>query len=187
MPFNPDLRAVARDYLLSYYQNNAPGVLALVYGLADSAQTLENDIGGLALTNTLDLAEGALLDYWGVLVGELRDGATDPFYRRFIKARALANRSRGTNEDLIGVWLALMAPTTAIRVSTFPPATVYCHAVRSEPTLGPVYLARVRRIMEAAKAAGVALDLREVSDLPYFGFQDPPAKGFNIGRLARGF
>lgn len=187
MPFNADLRGVATELLLSYYRHNAPGVLAFVEGIGDTAQVLENMIGGVQLSNTIELATGELLDQWGVLVGEERGGVGDADYRRFIRGRALANRCRGSLDEMIALWKVLMSPTTSVLGETFPPATLYLHAYRNAATFGDALLARNRRILEAAKPAGVQLDLREITLLPPFGFTSPPAGGFGVGYLATAF
>lgn len=51
----------------------------------------------------VDTAVGAQLDIIGKIVGQKRNGLVDDIYRRYIRARVSANRSRGTKPDILKV------------------------------------------------------------------------------------
>ena len=151
---------------------------ALIGGLGDGAQALEDVAFDLVDQLNLDSAAGAMLDRLGGLVGEPRGPLGDLAYRRFIRARALITRCQGTVEELLEVWRTLMdvGAEFAWEVECFP-AGVDLVAVR--PSFLPdTEYRRVFRAMQDAKPAGVTLTLVEaVGD--YHGpkgsrFSSPP-------------
>lgn len=155
--------SIPRDLLgTALWQFQAlPGWQALLGGLGDGAQALE-DVGfDLVDQLNLDSASGAMLDRLGGLVGEHRGPLGDLAYRRFIRARALITRCRGTVEELLEIWRILMGVGTdfAWEVECFP-AGVDLVAVRSS-FLPDTEYRRVYRAMRDAKPAGVTLTLVE--------------------------
>lgn len=55
------------------------------------------------------VGRGVHLDRIGKLVGQPRGAAPDAEYRPLLRARVLANKSRGTASDVIGVFVAMFA------------------------------------------------------------------------------
>lgn len=66
-------------------------------------QGLEYALQQLYTERNIDNAIGAQLDVLGVIVGQPRNGLIDDTYRRHIRARISANRSKGTLKDLLTV------------------------------------------------------------------------------------
>jgi hypothetical protein len=57
------------------------------------------------------IGRGVQLDRIGRLVGQARAGADDEHFRYYLRARIAANRSRGTVDDLIRVFQAMLGAT----------------------------------------------------------------------------
>lgn len=180
--YEPEHPDVAWQRLLFQFRDK-PRISSLVEALGAGAQLLEDVTWELIADRELGAASGASLDQWGTLVGEARGSLDDDEYRQFIKARILANKSRGTINDLIRVFRLVTAPSTVRHEDVLPMAATFW-AFRSEP-MTDARAARVRRIMDDARPMGRALQLIEVPE-GYFGFEsDPDALGYDVGRFAR--
>ena len=158
--YTPDHRARALSDLVSAYRGR-PRIEALVEALAGGAEAAEDETFGLLLSHTLTAAQGALLDQWGALVGEARQGLDDEDYRRFIRARLLANRSQGTVPELVAVFSIITEPG-AVRYHDHFPAGFRLTVYRPSP-MSAQLRGRVRRMMYAIKPAGVGMTLAEGS------------------------
>jgi hypothetical protein len=79
------------------------GYAAVRDSYADEIQELENALWSIKSSKLVDDAFGASLDLLGRIVGEGRNGRTDPGYRVRIKARIRVNQSFGTPSDLLAV------------------------------------------------------------------------------------
>lgn len=82
---------------------NPEGYAAVRASYADEVQELENAIWSIKYSNLIDDAYGASLDKLGRIVGEGRNGRTDPGYRVRIRARIRVNQSFGTPADLLAI------------------------------------------------------------------------------------
>ena len=162
-----------------------PRLKALMMALGDGAQLLEDTAFDVLVGTRLELATGVNLDRWGELVGELRLGLTDGDYRRFIRARVLVNVCNGTPDELVTLYKLVMDTDRVQYVRPGAPAFFSLQAVRSS-WLSEALRRRVRRLMGAAKPAGVAMELIEAIGDP-FGFDATmlPVSGFNVGAFAR--
>lgn len=80
-----------------------PKIEALLTALVTPCASLEDALWQLLVERGVDSAIGAQLDQLGGVVGQERGGLSDADYRRYIRARIAANRSRGNFEDLIRV------------------------------------------------------------------------------------
>jgi hypothetical protein len=128
---------------------------------------------------------GDQLDKWGGLVGESRGGLEDDDYRRFIRARVLVNRSKGSTDELVKIMQLVTAPST-VRRYELPPAGFELFCWRNDPMPEHVYR-RAGNMLRAAKPAGVAMELGEVVT-GWFGWTgDPGAEGYDRGGYARSF
>jgi hypothetical protein len=110
---------------------NPEGYAAIRASYADEIQEAENAIWSVKYAKLLDDAYGASLDLIGRIVGEARNGRTDPGYRVRIKARIRVNQSFGTPSDLLAV-CALLDPAT-FKYTRTPPAA-YVITVDAELT-----------------------------------------------------
>lgn len=150
-------------------------------------------IRDLLTSGSLDGASGWLLDRWGEVVGERREGLLDDDYRRFIKAAVILNKCFASVEELLGLWGALMGTDTGDAKVEY--TEMYPHGasfVAYRKALLPEKVARrAARMMRRARPLGVEIRLVEAVDGRYFGFDDhaahphAPSLGFNRGRLAR--
>lgn len=92
---------------------NIVDLLAILLAPFNELETAFND---LLLNRTIDTATGDALEAIGRIVGQPRIGdaiGDDDIYRKYIKARAAANRSDGTGEDLITVCALVLDGTGA--------------------------------------------------------------------------
>lgn len=76
---------------------------ALLTALVTPCSAIEDALWQLLVERGVESAIGVQLDQLGVVVGQERGGLSDADYRRYIRARVAANRSRGNFEDLIRV------------------------------------------------------------------------------------
>ncbi len=76
-------------------------ITKLVTALIGPGQSTENALRQLYAERRVDTAIGVQLDVLGRLVGQLRLGLSDDMYRRVLRARISANRSKGTIADAI--------------------------------------------------------------------------------------
>lgn len=161
-----------------------PRIAALARAMGAGAQELEDTTFDLIIGRALSAAVGAQLDQWGSVVGEARVGLDDEDYRRFIRARVLANICRGTVDEIIAIWSLVTAPATTVRYLPMHPAGFKLYVVRKK-WLAEALRRRIRRMLEAVKPAGVTIELIEALD-GFFGFdENPDAAGYDVGKLAR--
>ncbi len=102
---------------------NAPRALAILEAASMRTQSLENVLFSLFEDRTVDSAEGSHLDAIGAIVNQPRLDADDDLYRLRIKARIRTNRSRGTTNDILGVFRALF-PEATLEIKQEPPASL---------------------------------------------------------------
>lgn len=169
--------------LLSQHKER-PRIVSLVKAFAKGIQDAEDDLDALMSAMRLPTATGAILDIWGEIVGEPRDGASDAIYRRFIFAKVLVNNSFGTTDNLIEIVAALegVDPEDVDHTNYFPASAELSVTV---PTVSDAATQRkIRRALDIAGPAGVNLQIVEATT-GYFGwFADPDALGFDDGTFA---
>lgn len=103
-----DLVARGRNRVLVQYRGLTRRFLPLLDVLTGNVQELENAVWGFITEFDIANANDTWLDRLGSIVGEAREGENDTVYRRLIQARVLANRSNGTDEDVIAVFLKVL-------------------------------------------------------------------------------
>jgi hypothetical protein len=108
---------------------------------------------------------------------------SDQPYRRFIRARMIANLATGSADDMVRVAAAAAEPCVVL-LEELDPATVVLHIYHDAAFL-PATRNRVRDMVRFVKPAGVALRLVEVVGAG-FAFQERAgAEAFNVGLWAR--
>jgi hypothetical protein len=131
----------------------------------------------------LDSAYGPHLDVLGRIVGELRNGRTDPSYRTAIQAKILLNKSSGTIEEIYAIFALLLAVNNlaaTMRVQEFYPKAL---ALRMGGVAVPDSVAAdMAAILKKAKDAGALAHLEYGNTTPLFGF-DGAGSGFDTGYL----
>lgn len=178
MDHEPRLHAV----LPSQFRDR-PRVEAFAGAIADVVQAVEDDVAAL-LAATLDTATGAMLDRYGVIVGEPRGALTDDDdYRRFVKARILVNRATGTADDLVTIAALLFDVDVADveHVDAYPLATTITVDVATPATVDVAR--RIARAMDDARPVAVGVTVVEAA-APAFRF-DTAGFGFDDGEFAR--
>jgi hypothetical protein len=135
-------------------QFRKPVVEAILTAYLAEVQAIEDAFWALLIIS-LDWNQGAHLDQIGRLVGEQRGGLGDLAYRSLVRARILANRSRGTFDDVREV---LRATLNAISYGLDP---VYPAALLAELATfpGTGLPPRIGVLVRRATAAGVGVAL----------------------------
>jgi Protein of unknown function (DUF2612) len=114
--YQPDHPGDAESKLLEQF-SNAVKLHALVRALVKPLQALE--LAALSVRDAFDVdnAEGAQLDVVGWLVGEDRLGKGDVAYRAYVKARILANASKGRPREIYALARALLGESPTLLLS----------------------------------------------------------------------
>lgn len=169
---------------LSEQFKDKPKIASLFRAIAAQAQAIEHALFDLFSKRGPSNAEGAQMDRLGKVVGQVRQGADDPTYALYIKARTKLNRSSGTIEDIVAVFHAVH-PTATIRVVEGPPAGFN---VRIEGvTLTPAEADAMVRFLREAKSGGVYATLEYFASAPgdamIWGSSEP-ARVWGVGRYS---
>lgn len=147
------------------------------------AQDLENALQQLKRCRFIDTAEGAQLDTLGRLVGQARDGLDDATYRRYVRARIVANFSKGRIEDLIKVVdLVVYDEAAYIKLTQEGTATerLQVHEIAVSNDLAEV----VFEFINDSKSAGVRIVLHWSEYLPNQTFTLDTGPGLDVSYLA---
>jgi hypothetical protein len=141
------------------------GIEKILVILSEQAQELENALWDVYYYRSIDNAFGAVLDTLGALVGQPRNGLDDADYRRYIRARIVANKSNSTVEDLILIArLILNDPAATVVVDQEGAAAV---VVRIEDLAVEESLAETLiSFLRTSKAAGDRLILQTSTAAP---------------------
>jgi hypothetical protein len=132
-----------------------PFFVAFARAIGKGAQFLEDVCMDLQASWLLDTATGKSLDLIGNTVGERREGLGDDDYRRFIRARILANRSTGNADRFIEV-LRLLTEPVSIRWQPMYPRGFQLFVVVSTP-LEQNVRRKIQRVLSAMRPVGRTL------------------------------
>lgn len=93
------------DALARFQQTlkDQPNLASFLTAVVAPVQDIEDALQQLLTERTVDTAVGDQLTDIGAIVGEPRSGLSDADYRPRVRARIMANRSRGIVEDLIRI------------------------------------------------------------------------------------
>lgn len=167
-----NLVEVARTRILSQYRKLVLYFVPLIEQLVDEVQDLEDAAWGMYEGVQLDNAAGVMLDQYGELLQEKREGITDDEqYRALLKAKIVANVSRGRIEDLIAIVTTALDPlgTPTVTVRELPP--LGAHVEVEGVTVTNPLRERVRRLLSKARGATVRLQfITRPSGTPSTGF-----------------
>jgi hypothetical protein len=128
-----------------------PRLGAVLRAHAEQAQELENVFWDILVLRTLDYGDLPRLKLLGTLIGQVYTGEVVEDYRGLLRAKARANRSSGTLDDLLEVFAKFYATTDITEPAE---ATV---KLQGEDATG-LPIERRNAIMRDAKAAGVAIE-----------------------------
>lgn len=166
-------------------QFQKPRFKALVRRFCGPLQKAEHAAVQLMIYRTVDTAFGELLNQFGKLVGQPRRDLDDDDYRRYIRARIKANRSRGTGPDILAIArLVINEPNAHFKLINhgFAAFTLQVTGVNVSLFTAETLLTFLRR----AVAAGVRfiLQTQNVPDEEAFTlapFSGPPEDGPGLG------
>lgn len=148
--------------------------------LGAQAQDIED--AGQSMFSMLDIdnSAGAQLDFIGRHVVQPRLGADDPTYRLMLKAKARANNSSGTAEDIYAVLTLLLGAIGFVYV----PGGRKQFALRVLGVLTPTQVLRALYFVGKSKDAGARgiVEFQESPTAALFMFNTGP--GFNAGVFA---
>lgn len=167
----------AFDRLPEQYRDN-PRMVAYARIFGAQAQDLEDAFYDILENAGLAAAFGPILDQIGEIVGQPRNGLIDQKYRVRIFAKIGQNVSKGTAEDLIAIFKALMQADRVYYNDLFP-AGAYLTAIGTDP-VGTI--AEIRDALENSKPAGVKMAYFLSVDANSFSFlDDPDPSGLGFG------
>lgn len=159
----PSVQA-ALNRLITQFQGK-PNIAALLQTMAEPACALEDAYQALLTKRGVNTATGVQLDRLGGIVGQPRSGLSDDTYRRYLRARILANRSTGALEDLIAI-SRVVVNDPAVKVHAYPDGIaaleVSLEAAVTAAGVPDVLISFLR----AAVAAGVRVLLRALTESP---------------------
>lgn len=158
----------------------------MVTALITPFATLETALLALLTQRSVDTAIGAQLDVLGKIVGEVRNGLDDDDYRRYVRARVLANRSQGVSEDLIKIAVFILGVTT--------PGTIFIHTVSDASLILEIFNVAVttaeaialQDMLQDAVSAGVRLVISYPAVVNTGVFRLDSGPGLDVGHLNRG-
>lgn len=130
-----------------------PRIGAILAATLRELQTLEDDVWALFEAQHIDTANRARLIVMGKLIGQEPGDFSEEELRTVIKARGLANRSRGTGPDVGAVLVALLGEGE-FNWTWIEPAVIYITALSPQTERGVKMAAAV---LPFATAAGVQL------------------------------
>ena len=148
-------QATALNRLLEQYKDKAR-LKTLVDIFAQQMQEVEDVLWDLYIKRTIDEAEGDQLRILGRIVGLTKGATGDDDFRILVRAQIKVLSSRGTYKDLLALIRLVIGTDPSTRTLT----EIFPAALRIELLAVPAFsLILFGRIMRAAKAAGVALDM----------------------------
>lgn len=155
-----------------------PGWEGFLTDVGAEIQALEDALQQLLLERSIDTAVGAQLAAIGRKVGEPPSGLSDDVYRRRIRARIAANRSRGRVEDLIRITRLVVYDDTAtvlVQRQAVAHAIVRLGGAAVADEVADVLIAYLRGAARGAGGAGVRVLLESSVHAPddTFAFDDP--------------
>src|SRR3954447_2705445 len=118
-----DQVARAKARLLHQYKDTAaPGVSDVMEALGGEVQALEDALFTVVDDTTADGSQGVNLDRIGALVGQDRLGMDDATFLLWVKARIRANRSSGSIDQILAIFMLLNPGASLQVVEQFPAA-----------------------------------------------------------------
>jgi len=160
-----------------------PRIESLLRMYGQELQELEDSAYAMIVERYLDVAVGAQLDQYGVLVGEDRDGLTDDEYRSFIEARILSNLSRGEINRMTQILSIIGRAVGAVRYFPLYPAGMWFD-FETEATLSDTALTKIVEQMTEVAPAGVEVQAIVQGPTGMFRF-DTEGLGLDQGKFGR--
>lgn len=148
-----------------------PNTQGFVRAIGRAVQDFEDTAYALIVERRLSTAQGATLDQYGSIVGQVRQGEADPLYRDLIKARIVTNMRGGQVGAVLDVARLIFGPLAGpVRYIPAYPAS-YRLTVYIAGPLSDARKAQVKRwIEEDVTPAGVDVEHLTVAPRPAFTF-----------------
>lgn len=170
----------AKQRFLHQY-NDKPKLLALLSGIVEQIQPLEDAFIQLRDNRSLANAVGVQLDRLGDIIGLDRDGLNDTDYRIKLQLKIFANISEGDPETLIAVYAFIMG-ATLILYQDNPPAGFMMMANTDIP---PGQETVIYEQLNKLCPAGVRMDFMGSFDpTDAFSFAGGNSPGLGFGELS---
>lgn len=150
---------------------DAPRLQAAAGSIGDAAQQMESFLFAILTGSTLESAAAHRLDQWGDLVGQARGALKDDDYRRFIRARILANRCTGKWDEILRI-VEIVTEPVAIRSRDVFPCCIEIVVLR-QVLMERLIWSKVRDLLRDIRPAGVSMVVTEVAG-PFLGFLAHP-------------
>lgn len=132
-----------------------PRIGSLLVAFIGGVQRLEDDLWAIMTERTLDEADLVRLKVLGKIIGQPRLSFDTELYRTVLRARALANVSRGRASDLLAV-LEVLVGTGAYVLTEVGNATLFVSVLTA---LTAQELLALRLVLADTRAAGVGFQL----------------------------
>lgn len=169
----------AKDRLRQMFKGQ-PGMEGLLDLVDTEIQTLEEVFFDLMEKRSLYVAEGTVLDGWGVILNTSRNGLSDTEFRLVLLGQVAVNVSRGTPEDLINVFKLFTRPLYVSLLEVYP-ANLQLTTVGGDP-IGSI--ADIKSAVRRAAPAGVSIDLfTTATGVPFVFDGDPDPNGLGFADL----
>jgi hypothetical protein len=165
----------ALERLREQYKNK-PQLIALINSWNTQIQELEEVLFNLSTSRSITTSIGYQLDLLGQLLSKSREGRSDADYRIVLLAKVAKNISRGTPEDVIGVF-KILTSSSQVQLSDGYNGEVYLLA---DHALTQDQINNILREINSVVPAGV-----RVNALGSFDADDSFA--FNGTDIAKGF
>lgn len=162
---NTDYYTEGLGRLLQQFKNK-PRIAALLEAWLTECQEVEDamwDIFSRRLFQDANIPT-AMLDIYGIIVGQERNGQSDAAYLIYITARIRTNRSGGQASDLQAITALLIPSATTISVLDYGPASVVVMVDVAVTDVDP-YLV-MTQFLELAVAAGVEISFIWTPEAP---------------------
>lgn len=140
--------------------NTLCAIFAIIFSAIDVK--LQN----VAFNRGIDRSTGGELDNWGAMVGEARNGASDPLYRAVIKAKARASIGSGNISDFHDV-ATLISPESNPRFLERYPA---CVRMFFSDAISDQQRSIMLTLMRQVPGLGICIAFVEVDDDGVFEF-----------------
>jgi hypothetical protein len=155
----------------------------LVAVLVEGVQQVEDVTFDLVASRMIDTAANGVLDQYGEVLVEPRDGLNDADYRLILLTKIQANKASGRIDEITDVFAKLMKTVDVTYTPLYPAGyqlTTVCEVAPTQSINN-----RASRFLEDMTPAGVALSFAAHTTGPgYFSFAgDPNGLAFGEGEL----
>jgi len=164
---------------LLYQFRGKSGVESLIGAQSKQIQEIEDSAFDFTIKIPIQSASGAVLDRWGIVLDEIRNGDSDADFRARLFFKVSRNISNGTPEELIQFFSGLLQANN-VQITEVFPGQVWLTAVAGTNPANPT---SVRNQMQQLAPAGVRIGLLVAGFDPHpFAFAahpNPNARGFD--------